>query len=71
MHHIVTEMSQSDQCVYCGNGIKGKRWYSEHSLEHHYKSVDCECGKRIRIKMDFIGSGHDTWEKNIEDKLKK
>jgi NAD-dependent SIR2 family protein deacetylase len=69
MHHIVNEINQREQCVYCGNNLSDKRWYSEHSMEHHYKSV--ECGERVRVKVNFIGSGHDTWDKTIEDKIKK
>lgn len=58
-------------CVYCGHKLSG--WKSEFLVNVHYKVCSCtSCKKKISIKVDFMGSGHDDWEKNnkcIDDAL--
>ena len=71
MHHVVNEIDQREQCIYCCSSLKSKKWRTEHEIEHHYKVAECDCGKRIRIKVNYHGSGHDSWNKTIEDKVKK
>ncbi|MBI5881129.1 hypothetical protein HZB90_03295 [archaeon] len=38
----------------------------------HYKVLQCGCGRKITMKMDFIGSGHDSWglDRKIEEAVK-
>lgn len=70
MHHIIKK--DSDICPYCKIELKGG-WYSEFHIETHYKNLICECGKKNWIRVNFIGSGHDSFrlgnKKTIEDRL--
>ncbi|MFH1638361.1 MAG: hypothetical protein ABIB71_08100 [Candidatus Woesearchaeota archaeon] len=60
--HLVTEITQRTQCIYCGNDMQNRKWESEFMRDLHYKSITCECGKRLRLKVHFHGSGHDSWD---------
>jgi len=60
--HILSEHSQKHSCVYCGESLQGKEWISEFHFSIHYKTIKCDCGKKVRITMDFPGSGHDSWD---------
>lgn len=72
MHHIANEDNQRFNCVYCGKSLLKDRWESKFDGNRHYKTAHCECGKEARITVDFLGSGHDGWEKEstIDDKIK-
>ena len=79
MHHLVREDDFFDFCPYCKKEIMPNhvhKWHSEFSGEKHYKSMICGCGKHLRIKVDFHGSGQDSWSRNkikkktIEDKVR-
>lgn len=57
------------RCVYCGDEESERLWVSEWNCEHHYKSFICKkCGKKTYVKVDFHGSGHDSW--NLEEMVK-
>jgi len=61
--HLFKTENTKDQCPYCGKEFDKKaEWDSEFHLEMHYKSIKCECGKDNFIKVEFHGSGHDTWD---------
>jgi len=61
--HLATESDQKAQCPYCRKDISGSTWDTEHDLRQFYKTIDCECGKSLRIRItDFMGSGHDSWD---------
>lgn len=78
---LICEEDQADSCPYCGARLSD--WKSEFLEKFHYKICLCGCGKKISIKVDFLGSGHDSWngvtdtviesdernEKNIEEKV--
>lgn len=72
MHHAAKENDQRFICIYCKKSLLKDKWESKFSGEIHYKTAKCECGKEARIKVDFHGSGHDSWEKEstIDDKVK-
>ncbi|MCK4521451.1 MAG: hypothetical protein KAU20_02670 [Nanoarchaeota archaeon] len=55
---------QKEICPYCKADLSNKEWNSEFHFEHHYKIHDCKCGKKIIIKVNFHGSGHDSWDNN-------
>jgi len=65
----VIQEVQKEVCPYCKRNINGS-WKSEFDLKHHYKVFNCECGKKVWIKLNFNGSGHDTWDKK-SIKIKK
>jgi len=51
-----------------------KPWISSFSGKIHYKEIKCSvCGKTNRVKVDFAGSGHDSWDKTNKwlDELNK
>ena len=76
VHHIIKTETIKRQCPYCkldlGNATK---WNSEFDFHLHYKKLTCQCGKKLWLKVDFIGSGHDDWQKQkritIENLVKK
>ncbi|MDP7115739.1 MAG: hypothetical protein QF632_04020 [Candidatus Woesearchaeota archaeon] len=62
--HLVDEDHQKVKCLYCNNEKHLKEWTSEFESELHYKIFICDCGAKTRIRMDFMGSGHDNWDEN-------
>ncbi|MEA3429857.1 MAG: hypothetical protein U9R08_01145 [Nanoarchaeota archaeon] len=61
--HMVKSEQVKDQCPYCGTDLdKVTGWESEFHIGMHYKKITCSCGKENILKVDFIGSGHDTWD---------
>lgn len=83
-HHLVSEVHQKTFCIYCKKDVPLDRWESDFHSGMHYKTTKCSsCGRKLHIKVDFGGSGHDSWNgsrfkskitkkgvKTIEDKLK-
>ncbi|MFC1728682.1 hypothetical protein ACFLZ7_04455 [Nanoarchaeota archaeon] len=71
MHHVVNEDHQRFTCVYCRKSLLENKWKSKFSEQKHYKCTKCGCGKEARVKVGFIGSGHDSWEKKsaLEHKI--
>lgn len=66
-HHLINEIHQIKECPYCRNNLKKHEWESVLELQHHYKETSCDkCGKPIRVKVNFDGSGHDCWDNNSE-----
>ncbi|MBS1266773.1 MAG: hypothetical protein MAG795_00742 [Candidatus Woesearchaeota archaeon] len=60
-------IKQNMECLYCSEEAE-KRWVSEWNCEHHYKSFCCKnCGKKNFVRVNFQGSGHDSW--GLEDKI--
>ena len=37
----------------------------------HYKTQQCLCGRKVTIKVDFIGSGHDSWSKGLDMRIEE
>lgn len=61
-HHLVREDDQKIFCIYCKRDVPVKNWESEWHSEMHYKTLNCECcGRKLHIKVNFEGSGHDEW----------
>lgn len=60
--HIIEEIDTKQRCVYCNKLIEKNTWQSIFHGEIHYKTTKCECGKESRVKVDFAGSGHDSWD---------
>lgn len=64
-HHLKKEVNQTIECLYCNNNLANHQWDSLFELFHHYKQTNCDkCGRRVRVKVDFAGSGHDCWDMN-------
>ena len=70
-HHLITEGFTRTVCPYCWRTMNEREWGSEFEREVHYKSAVCECGKNIRLKVDFQGSGHDDWQERTTPFLPK
>ncbi|PIZ52134.1 hypothetical protein COY27_01440 [Candidatus Woesearchaeota archaeon CG_4_10_14_0_2_um_filter_33_13] len=51
------------RCHHCGTVIEKENWISEWDPcspdNHHYKSAHCNCGKKLWVRVNFPGSGHD------------
>lgn len=60
--HLLKERENKWTCIYCNQGLGKNNWGSEWEGEQHYKTTKCSCcGRKIRIKVDFCGTGHDDW----------
>ena len=67
-HHLLKEKELINRCLYCNRDIPTIAWRSEFFGNTHYKVFDCECGKTMKFKVDFLGSGDDSWiEKQIKE----
>lgn len=60
-HHIARSETQQETCLYCGASLRDKSWESEFKGYLHYKTLMCDCGRKVHIRMNFKGSGHDSW----------
>lgn len=60
--HIIKEIDTKQRCVYCNKVMEKSIWHSSFHGEIHYKTTNCVCGKESRIRVDFAGSGHDSWD---------
>jgi hypothetical protein len=47
---------------YCGKDLEEFTHLSHFEAEHHYKNIQCSCGRKNTVKVDFHGSGHDGWK---------
>jgi len=63
--HLVKEQENIWHCLYCNKELSAKTWNSIWEGEFHYKVTHCECGRKHRVKVDFFGSGHDDWDKQV------
>jgi len=62
IHHWIGEAEIKENCIYCGNNLINKKWESCFEGDFHYKTIICECGKKNITKVNFLGSGHDSWD---------
>ncbi len=69
VHHMISEAHTKDKCPYCGTNHPSQLWSSSFAYNDHYKVLNCSCGRRITIKMPFMGSGHDSWSKGLDKKI--
>jgi hypothetical protein len=72
VHHIIRERDLQRACPYCGRKTDASKWESlfDHS-NFHYKTQDCICGRKVTVKVDFIGSGHDSWSKGLDMRIEE
>jgi DNA-directed RNA polymerase subunit RPC12/RpoP len=72
VHHVIRESDQKQVCPYCGSSTRAKSWSSLFDSNSHYKVLQCGCGRKITMKMGFIGSGHDSWglDKKVEEAVR-
>jgi NAD-dependent SIR2 family protein deacetylase len=73
-HHLLDDSFTLVACSYCLGTSENKEWRSEFEGEIHYKTALCDCGKELKFKVHFNGSGHDSFnesekKKSIEDKI--
>jgi hypothetical protein len=69
VHHLISEADQRHSCPYCGKSVAALHWKSLFDFDNsHYKEFNCSCGRRMTIKVGFVGSGHDSWN-SIEKKI--
>ncbi len=68
-HHLVNEIDQKIQCIYCNSEAPLHEWRSEFESELHYKVFACRCGKSTRVRVKFHGSGHDNWSGEAPQEL--
>lgn len=59
------EQDHKWHCLYCNHELSDHDWKSHWEGEIHYKSTVCQCGKKQMVKVDFFGSGHDNWDKQV------
>ena len=73
VHHIIREKDQKNVCTYCGNSLISMDWDSAFEGDSLYKVLHCTCGRKVVVKMPFMGSGHDSWSKttNLDKKIEE
>ena len=57
----VTDFDARFKCLYCSNDLLSNKWYSDFIGSLHYKTTRCNCGRHVRIKVNFLSSGRDSW----------
>lgn len=60
--HLIQEKDTENICPYCWRPLS-ENWESEFQFDKHYKTTVCECGKKVTVRVNFFGSGHDYWHK--------
>jgi hypothetical protein len=72
VHHIMRDADQQQVCPYCGRRTDGGKWESVFDNSNfHYKMHRCECGRKVTVKVDFMGSGHDCWSKGLDRRIEE
>lgn len=66
--HLIRNIERDGSCIYCSERLPSEKWDSFFAQVQHYKCVLCKCGKDNCVRVDFIGSGHDSWS-GLEDKV--
>ena len=57
---------EEESCKYCHQELTKEDWQSGwEGDEHHYKIINCSCGKDNWIKVDFSGSGDDSFVQGV------
>ncbi len=68
--HLIREIRRDGSCIYCNEKLQAENWSSVFAQIQHYKCVLCKCGKENCVKVDFGGTGHDSWS-GLEEKIAK
>lgn len=66
--HLIRTVERNGSCIYCNEQLDSEKWSSVFAQIHHYKCVLCKCGKENCVKVDFAGTGHDSWS-GLERKI--
>ena len=62
-HHIIKPEDNKNHCIYCKSSLEDSRWSSEFVGFIHYKKiVSPTCKSKNIVRVDFDGSGHDSWD---------
>ncbi len=70
MIHLIRNIERDGSCIYCSEKLEPEKWGSVFAQVQHYKCVLCRCGRENCVRVDFIGSGHDSWS-GLEKKVAK
>ena len=68
-HHLIKRIEKEGNCIYCSEKLPDT-WESSFASQSHYKCVVCTCGKNNCVRVNFQGTGHDTWS-GLEKKIEK
>lgn len=72
VHHVMNSVDQKVVCPYCGKKTSDKGWSSLFDCSNfHYKTRSCECGRISTIPVGFMGSGHDSWNKDLDMRIEE
>ncbi|MBW2997275.1 hypothetical protein KY349_02970 [Candidatus Woesearchaeota archaeon] len=69
VHHVMQEDEQKHVCAYCGKRTDPRKWMSTFEGTAHYKELKCTCGRKVTVKVPFMGSGDDSWGKNLDNRV--
>lgn len=66
--HILSNREDSLRfCYTCGSSLNKNKWKSHFHDEFHYKITKCKtCNKDHSVQVNFMSSGHDSWENEIK-----
>ena len=71
VHHLMQEDEQKHICAYCGKRANPKKWKSRFDGDAHYKELKCTCGRKVTIRVPFMGSGDDSWSMDLDKRVKE
>ncbi len=61
----LSKQAQWLSCLYCHTDFEDVEWYSVWVKNIHYKIHSCSCGQQAWGRVDFNGSGHDAFRKEV------
>ena len=65
------EEDQERTCPYCGID-KVLKWSNTFEGKSLYKVHKCGgCGRKVTVKMPFMGSGDDSWGKDLDKRVEE
>lgn len=71
VHHLMSEEDAVSNCPNCRREIPAK-WFSKFDVSNfHYKDFECDCGYMVSIRVNFSGSGDDSWNENLDRKIEE
>jgi hypothetical protein len=71
VHHLMGDLEVVRTCPNCKRQIPA-RWCSKFDVSNaHYKDFDCECGYTVSIRVDFSGTGDDSWNENLDKRIEE
>ena len=71
VHHSMRDSDMIRNCPKCRREIPA-RWFSKFDVSNfHYKDFACDCGYTVSVRVNFSGSGDDSWNENLDKRIEE